>query len=174
MSQPATFAEPDELVMRRTMGRFLTGVAVITTKSGEELHGMTINSLTSISLKPPILMISLNFGTRTGEALLESGKFAISILGAKQESIARRFAVRGGERFDGGEFDLTDNGIPVIKGALSQADCTVVNQYDIGDHQVFFGQVTSCRDRDGEGLAFNAGKFGSFKDFGHDELPWMF
>ena len=168
------FAEPDELVMRRTMGRFLTGVAVITTKSGEELHGMTINSLTSISLKPPILMISLNFGTRTGEALLESGKFAISILGAKQESIARRFAVRGGERFDGGEFDLTDNGIPVIKGALSQADCTVVNQYDIGDHQVFFGQVTSCRDRDGEGLAFNAGKFGSFKDFGHDELPWMF
>lgn len=174
MSQPATFAEPDELVMRRTMGRFLTGVAVITTKSGEELHGMTINSLTSISLKPPILMISLNFGTRTGEALLESGKFAISILGAKQESIARRFAVRGGERFDGGEFDLTDNGIPIIKGALSQADCTVVNQYDIGDHQVFFGQVTSCRDRDGEGLAFNAGKFGSFKDFGHDELPWMF
>lgn len=174
MSQPATFAEPDELVMRRTMGRFLTGVAVITTKSGQELHGMTINSLTSISLKPPILMISLNFGTRTGEALLESGKFAISILGAKQESIARRFAVRGGERFDGGEFDLTDNGIPVIKGALSQADCTVVNQYDIGDHQVFFGQVTSCRDRDGEGLAFNAGKFGSFKDFGHDELPWMF
>jgi flavin reductase (DIM6/NTAB) family NADH-FMN oxidoreductase RutF len=168
------FAEPDELVMRRTMGRFLTGVAVITTKSGEELHGMTINSLTSISLKPPILMISLNFGTRTGEALLESGKFAISILGAKQESIARRFAVRGGERFDGGEFDLTDNGIPVIRGALSQADCTVVNQYDIGDHQVFFGQVTSCRDRDGEGLAFNAGKFGSFKDFGHDELPWLF
>ncbi|MCU1520636.1 MAG: hpaC [Arthrobacter sp.] len=174
MTQPVTFAEPDELVMRRTMGRFLTGVAVITTKTGEELHGMTINSLTSISLKPPILMISLNFGTRTGEALLESGKFAISILGAKQESIARRFAVRGGERFDGGEFDLTDNGIPVIKGALSQADCTVVNQYDIGDHQVFFGQVTSCRDRDGEGLAFNAGKFGSFKDFGHDELPWMF
>jgi flavin reductase (DIM6/NTAB) family NADH-FMN oxidoreductase RutF len=174
MSQPVMFAEPDELVMRRTMGRFLTGVAVITTKSGEELHGMTINSLTSISLKPPILMISLNFGTRTGEALLESGKFAISILGAKQESIARRFAVRGGERFDGGEFDLTDNGIPVIRGALSQADCTVVNQYDIGDHQVFFGQVTSCRDRDGEGLAFNAGKFGSFKDFGHDELPWLF
>lgn len=174
MTQPVTFAEPDELVMRRTMGRFLTGVAVVTTKTGDELHGMTINSLTSISLKPPILMISLNFGTRTGEALLESGKFAISILGAKQESIARRFAVRGGERFDGGDFDLTDNGLPVIRGALSQADCTVVKQYDIGDHQVFFGQVTSCRDRDGEGLAFNAGKFGSFKDFGHNELPWMF
>lgn len=174
MNRSLKFAEPDELVMRRTMGRFLTGVAVITTKSGDELHGMTINSLTSISLKPPILMISLNFGTRTGDALFESGKFAISILGAKQESIARRFAVRGGERFEGGEFDLTDNGLPVVRGALSQADCDVVHQYDIGDHQVFFGQVTTCRDRDGEGLAFNAGKFGSFKDFGHEELPWIF
>ncbi|NKX55742.1 flavin reductase family protein [Arthrobacter mobilis] len=175
MKLATLFTEPDALAMRRTMGRFLTGVAVVTTRSNDGgLHGMTINSLTSISLEPPILMISLNFGTRTGDALLESGKFAISILGAKQESVARRFAVRGGERFDGGEFDVAGSGLPVIRGALSQADCEVVNQYDIGDHQVFFGQVTGCRDRDGQGLAFNAGKFGSFKDFGHQELPWIF
>ena len=170
MLPATTFTEPDELVMRRTMGRFLTGVAVVTTRSNDGgLHGMTINSLTSISLKPPILMISLNFGTRTGDALLESGKFAISILGAKQESVARRFAVRGGERFD-----VTGNGLPVVKDALSQADCTVVNQYEIGDHQVFFGQVTGCRDRNGAALAFNAGKFGSFHDLHHAELPWFF
>ena len=174
MNHTRSFTEPDALHMRRTLGRFLTGVAVITTKSGDELHGMTINSLTSISLTPPILMISLNYGTRTGESLHSSGKFAISILGAKQESVARRFATRGGDHFDGGEFDFTDNGLPVVKEALSQADCTVVHQYDIGDHQVFFGQVTSCRERDGQGLAFNAGRFGSFKDFGHDELPWFF
>lgn len=151
MNRAIQFTQPDELVMRRTMGRFLTGVAVVTTKAGDgSLHGMTINSLTSISLKPPVLMISLNFGTRTGDALLETGQFGISILGAKQESAARRFAVRGGERFDGGEFDQTDNGLPVVRGALSQADCEVVHQYDIGDHQVFFGQVTTCRDREGE------------------------
>ncbi len=88
MNHTMSFTEPDALHMRRTMGRLLTGVAVITTKSDGELHGMTINSLTSISLTPPILMISLNYGTRTGDALLRSGKFAISILGAKQESIA--------------------------------------------------------------------------------------
>jgi flavin reductase (DIM6/NTAB) family NADH-FMN oxidoreductase RutF len=156
------------------MGRFLTGVAVVTTKSGDEVHGMTINSLTSISLEPPILMVSLNFGARTTDAILESGRFAISILGAKQEAIARRFATRGGEHFEGGEFDYTASGMPVVKDALSQADCKVVNQYEIGDHQVFFGEVTTCRDRNGSGLAFNAGKFGSFNDFGHAELPWMF
>lgn len=174
MSSLKQFETPDSLMMRRTMGRFLTGVAVVTTKSGEEMHGMTINSLTSISLEPPILMISLNFGARTTDAILASGRFAISILGSKQEAIARRFATRGGEHFEGGEFDYTDSGMPVVKDALSQADCTVVNQYEIGDHQVFFGQVTTCRDRNGSGLAFNAGKFGSFNDFGHAELPWFF
>ena len=174
MSLAPLFTVPDAMGMRRAMGRFLTGVAVVTTKHEGELYGMTISSLTSISLEPPILMISLNFGTRTGEALIESGKFAVSILGAKQESMARRFAVRGGDRFGDGEFDMTENGLPVIKGALAQADCTVVQQYDVGDHQVFFGQVTTCRDRDGDVLAFKAGRFGSFSDFGHAEIPWRF
>lgn len=160
------FAEPDALHMRRTMETFITGVAVVTTKAGGELHGMTINSLTSISLEPPILMISLNFNTRTGNALLHSGKFAISILGKNQESIARCFAARGAEHFVGGKFDFTDTGVPVVKDALAQAECTVVQQYDIGDHQVFFGQVTGCREREGQGLAFRAGKFGSFRHFG--------
>lgn len=174
MGAPAAFAVPDGLAMRRTMGRFLTGVAVVTTENAGEQYGMTINSLTSISLEPPILMISLNFNTRTGDAVLASGKFAISILGAKQEAVARQFAQRGGARFDAGDFDTTGGGLSVVRGALSQAECTVVHQYDIGDHQVFFGQVTSCRDRDGDGLAFNAGKFGSFHDFNHDAMPWTF
>lgn len=168
------FAVPDMFGMRRTMGRFLTGVAVVTTAHDGERHGMTINSLTSISLEPPILMISLNFNTRTGDALLASGRFAISVLGAKQEAVARQFAVRGGARFEAGDFDETEGGLPVIGGALSQIECEVVQQFVIGDHQVFFGQVTGCRDRDGEGLAFNAGKFGSFHDFNHDAMPWSF
>lgn len=174
MGTPAVFAVPDGLAMRRTMGRFLTGVAVVTTEHEGEQYGMTINSLTSISLDPPILMISLNFNTRTGDAVLASGKFAISILGAKQEAVARQFAQRGGARFEAGEFDTTEGRLSVIAGALSQAECKVVHQYDIGDHQVFFGQVVACRDRDGEGLAFNAGKFGSFRDFNHDAMPWTF
>ncbi|OLO13262.1 flavin oxidoreductase [Chromohalobacter japonicus] len=168
------FKAPDRLDMRRTMGRFITGVAIITTRDGDELYGMTINSLTSISLEPPILMVSLNFGARTTEALVSSSEFAISILGAKQEAVARKFAARGGARFEAGEFEYTINGLPVIKDALSQAECNVVNQYDIGDHQVFFGQVASCKDRDGLGLAFSGGKFGSFRDLGHEEIPWIY
>lgn len=174
MMSAIDFQRPDALTMRRTMGHFLTGVAVVTTRTGEESHGMTINSLTSISLEPPIVMIALNFNTRTGDAVEASRQFAISVLGAKQEAIARRFAVRGGERFEGGEFEYTTSGIPVVCGALAQLECSVIEKRVVGDHDVFFGEVTSCKDRDGEGLAFNAGKFGSFNDFGHDELPWMF
>jgi flavin reductase (DIM6/NTAB) family NADH-FMN oxidoreductase RutF len=168
------FAEPDGLGMRQTMGRFLTGVAVITAEHAGERHGMTINSLTSISLEPPILMISLNFNTRTGDAVTGSGRFAVSILGAKQEAVARQFAARGGARFEEGSFEETAGGLPVIAGALSQAECEIVHQQVIGDHQVIFGQVLGARTRDGDGLAFNAGRFGSFHDFNHDAMPWTF
>lgn len=174
MALATAFTEPDSLGMRRALGRFLTGVAVVTTAHEGETSGMTINSLTSISLEPPILMISLNFNTRTGDAITACGRFAISILGAKQEAVARQFAVRGGTRFEAGSFDRTPGGLPVVGEALSQIECEVMHQETIGDHQVFFGQVVNCRDRDGDGLAFYAGKFGSFRDSNHDPIPWLF
>lgn len=173
MAAPA-FATPDASGMRRTLGRFLTGVAVVTAEHDGEKVGMTISSLTSISLEPPILMISVNFDTRTGNALLASGRFGVSILGAKQEGVARQFAVRGGKRFEDGVFDLTPAGLPVVAGALSQAECEVVQSHVVGDHQVFFGEVKSARYRDGEPLAFYSGKFGDFRDFNHDAVPWFY
>lgn len=174
MALTTTFSQPDGLGMRRAMGHTLSGVAVITTEWNGEQSGMTISSLTSISLEPPILMISLNFNTRTGDALHASGRFAVSILGVKQEGVARQFASRGGARFNDGNFDTTPSGLPVVTDALAQLECEVSHTYDIGDHRVFFGQVIHCRDRDGDGLAFNAGKFGSFKDFNHESAPWLF
>lgn len=166
---------PDGMMMRSTMGRFLTGVAIVTTEDEHgEQHGMTISSLQSISLDPPILMIALNFGTRTGQALASGNRFAVSILSAKQEAIARRFAVRGGERFEGGAFEDSPSGIPVVEGALAQAECSVFSHHVIGDHDVYFGMVEACRYREGSALVFAAGRFGDFRDFGHEELPWWF
>lgn len=175
MTRTGSFARPDPLAMRQAMGRFLTGVAVVSVVDASgETHGMTINSLTSISLDPPIVMIALNFDTRSGTAIKDSGRYAISILGARQEAVARYFAARGGDRFTEGEFDYTSGGIPVVKESLTQAECTVIRHEVVGDHDIFFGEVTECRDRDGEGLAFNSGKFGKFDDFGHSPLLWRF
>lgn len=163
---------PEE--MRRTTGRFVTGVAIVTADDGQEPVGMAINSLTPISLEPPILMIALNFNTRTGDAIENRDAFAVSILNSKQEPVVRQFATRGGARFDDGDFDHVPSGLPVVGNALAQLDCRVVQMLDVGDHRVFFGEVTNCRDREGSGLtyAFSSGKFGAFQDFGHEPMPW--
>lgn len=163
---------PEPLTMRRCIGRFLTGVAVVTADSDEEQVGMTINSLNSISLDPPILMISLNFGTRTTDAIESRDAFAISILRTKQEAVARQFATAGGARFEVGNFDTLPSGIPVVSEALAQFGCEVIEKNTVGDHRVFFGKVTHCRDQDGSALSFNGGQFGEFRSFGHDPIPW--
>jgi flavin reductase (DIM6/NTAB) family NADH-FMN oxidoreductase RutF len=170
-----TFAPPDTAAMRRCMGRFTTGVAIVTSVDADrEPQGMTINSLTSVSVDPCVLLVSLTVGTRTSNALDASGRFAVSILGVRQEAIARRFATRGGARFEGIDHELTESGIPVVQGALVHAECRVRQTADVGDHRVYFGDVCSLRDRLGTGLAFHGGRFGEFRDLGHAEIPWWF
>jgi flavin reductase (DIM6/NTAB) family NADH-FMN oxidoreductase RutF len=85
---------PDESLLRRTMGRFTTDVAVITTDHDGHREGMTVNLLTSVSLNSPMLLVCLALGTRTAAAVSESGRFGVNILSARQEAIANRFARR--------------------------------------------------------------------------------
>lgn len=168
------FEEPTAISMRQSMGRLSAGVCVVTADDGGNACGMTISSMTSISLEPAILMVSLTHGSRTTDAVEASGKFGVSILGAKQEAIARRFATRGGARFDGLDCDFGARGIPLIKDSLAQLECRVHSAHDIGDHRVFYGEVDALRCRDGSGLVFYSGRFGDFRDFGHDDVPWLF
>ncbi len=145
MALNTAFAATDALGMRQAMGRAPSGVAVVTAKHEGELVGMTISSLTSISLEPPILMVSLTLGTRTVEAILGSGAFAVSVLGVRQEVVARQFAKPGGVRFEDGDFDETAAGLPVVANALVQAHCLVERHEVVGDHRVVFGTVTQSR-----------------------------
>ncbi len=174
MALPA-FRTSNPTDMRRSMGRFTTGVAIVTSGNEDDVCGMTISSLTSISLDPPILMVSLTEGGRTTDMVSATGRFAISILSCRQEAIARHFATRGGARFR--DFIVCEYGeykMPMIKDALVQAECHVHSAHDIGDHRVFFGEVENLRFRDGNGLVFYSGRFGDFRDFGHDEMPWFY
>ena len=173
MALPA-FSPAAPLEMRTAMGRFMTGVAIVSTGTPDDVCGMTISSLTSISLDPAILMISLNHGSRTTDMVASTRRVTVSILTARQEAVARHFATRGGSRFESIEYDVGEFGLPMISNALVQAECSVVQDPHVGDHQVFFGQVENLRYREGSGLVFNAGRFGDFHDFGHDEIPWWF
>lgn len=89
-------------------GRFATGVAVITTSAAGTPHGMTVNSLTSVSLEPPMLLVCLTIGARTTDAIVKGGRSAVNILSARQEQLALRFARRGEDHFAG--LDVTTGG----------------------------------------------------------------
>lgn len=174
MSLP-DFAPVTAADMRAGMGRFITGVAVVSTgTSPANWCGMTISSLTSISLDPAVLMISLTHGSRTTDSIAQAGGFTVSILSSRQEAVARHFATRGGSRYENIDYDLGDFSMPMIKDALVQAECKVHGSHVIGDHTAVFGEVHNLRFRDGTGLLFNAGRFGDFHDSGHDEIPWWF
>ncbi|WP_131739319.1 flavin reductase family protein [Actinomadura roseirufa] len=165
----------DSAAMRRVMGRFATGVAVITTvDAAGDPHGMTLNSLTSVSLDPPLILVCFGSRARTAVAVAESGRFAVSILAARQEPIALRFAGRGEDHFAGLPLSYGEHDVPVVPDALAHLECEVDRQVVAGDHVVVFGAVRRTCDREGVPLAFLGGGFGGFAGRGQSPHSWFF
>ncbi|RJO75223.1 flavin reductase [Nocardia panacis] len=167
-------ASVDPSVMRRTMGRFATGVAVITTEFEGEPHGMTVNSLTSVSLDPPLLLVCFTHGARSSDAVIAAGRFAVNVLSSRQEAIAMRFAKRGEDHFAGLGLEYDGHRVPVVPRALAHLDCDVERVLDAGDHTVVFGAVRDVCSREGDPLGFFRGQFSSIVP--HDSEPehWFF
>jgi flavin reductase (DIM6/NTAB) family NADH-FMN oxidoreductase RutF len=164
----------EPLVMRRATGRFATGVAVVTTMDGERPHGMTINSLTSVSLAPPLLLVCFSHGARSAEAVTRSGRFAVNVLAKRQQPIALRFAARGEDHFSGLDLEYGDHEVPVVPNALAHLECEVDQRVAAGDHTVVIGAVVKTCTAPGEPLAFYSGRFADVLP--HDAEPehWFF
>ncbi|MEU6539673.1 flavin reductase family protein [Streptomyces sp. NPDC047000] len=165
----ATPARPQDVgarELRRAMGSFPTGVAIVMTESRDGPHGATVNSLTCVSLDPPLILVSLRDASRTARAVEEAGRYAVSILGARQQPVANTFAEPGGDRFTGLDVHRGATGLPVVPGALAALECSVARRLDIGDHTVFFGRVHHLTHRGGTPLVFHAGRFGGLLDPG--------
>ena len=163
-AQPEPTGELDRLLLRQAFGTFATGVTVVTT-GGAEPHAMTANSFTSVSLDPPLILVSVDLRARMHHALGATGLFAVSVLSADQEDIARFFADK--TRAQGvAEFDSVAwlpgryTGVPLIAGALATFECEVWRTYDGGDHSIFVGRLLSVDWRsDDEALLFLNGRF---------------
>ncbi|GAB2968598.1 flavin reductase family protein [Amycolatopsis acidiphila] len=166
--------EVDPMTMRRTIGRFATGVAVVTTEHDGVPHGMTVNSLTSVSLEPPLLLVCLTTGARTTDAVVGEGRFAVNVLSARQEEIAMRFARRGSDHFEGLSLEYGEHSVPVVPDALAHLECTVERHFEAGDHVVVFGHVRHTCDRPGAPLAFLGGRFGDLAERGSEPVHWFF
>lgn len=142
--EPILTPVADGQALRKVLGRFATGITVLTV-GGPEPHGMTANSFTSVSLDPPLVLVCVQRTAHMHKALHRSGSFAVSILAAHQEQEARTFANR--HRTRTAEFAGVDvvsgpySGAPIFCDALAWLECELAAIYDGGDHSVFIGQV---------------------------------
>lgn len=157
----ARAAEEAARELRRVMGRFATGVTVVTTVEGDTVHGMTANAFMSVSLRPPLVLVSLG-RCRMNEMLPATRCYGISILAEDQEHFAAHFAGRAVSPV--APAFASKGGVPVLEGALAHIVCRVVDAHPAGDHVLWIGQVEHLEQRDGDPLLFYTGRFGTLRE----------
>ena len=134
--------------MREAMRQWATGVTVVSSNYDGMRHGMTVSSFTSISLDPPLVLVSLAKDARTHDLVQRSNIFGITLLNQVQEEISDRFAGRTTEkqdRFAGLETFTLRTGAPFLSGGLSFLDCSVTATKDVGDNTLFIGEVVALQ-----------------------------
>ena len=134
--------EPQKL--RQAMRNWVSGVTVVSARHGDLRHGMTVSAFISVSLTPPLVLISLEKAARTHDLVDQSGSFGVSILSSQQQGISDRFAGRFSEdsdRFEGLGTHKLVTGAPLLKEFLACFDCKVVSRVTLGTHTVFIGEV---------------------------------
>jgi flavin reductase (DIM6/NTAB) family NADH-FMN oxidoreductase RutF len=151
--------------LRRVMGHFATGVTVITTlRASGELHGLTANAFTSVSLIPPLVLICVDKKAESYPCFEETKVFTVNILASDQEAISRRFAVSGGDKFQGVAYRAGANNAPILEGALAYIECRVTNTIDGGDHTIYLGEVEQAETREVKPLLFFRGGYREIGD----------
>jgi flavin reductase (DIM6/NTAB) family NADH-FMN oxidoreductase RutF len=138
----------DPEALRAVMRHWTTGVTVLTTRDGAQVHGMTVNAFTSVSLEPPLVLACIERVVRT-HALVDSSRvFAISFLREGQEHISNRFAGRQtdvSDRFEGLSTFTAITGSPILADNLGYLDCVVTTAYEAGSHTIFLAEVVDAK-----------------------------
>jgi len=148
---------------RKALGCFATGVTVITVDHGGEVHGMTANAFTSVSLDPLLVLVCVDLRARTHEHLRAKKRFGINVLAENQKAISEYYA-KSSETHQhaeeaGARFDRTSQGTPVLHGALAYLECRLHSAQDAGDHTIFIAAVEEVVVREGDPLLYFRGKY---------------
>jgi flavin reductase (DIM6/NTAB) family NADH-FMN oxidoreductase RutF len=154
-------AEAAARSLRQVMGRFATGVTVITTIDRDTIHGMTANGFMSVSLRPPLVLVSLG-RCRMNEMLPRTKRYGVSVLAHDQEHFAAHFAARRRSAVE--PTFAWHEGLPLLDGALAHLVCRVVDIHPAGDHVLWIGEVEHLHHRDGAPLLFYTGRFGTLRE----------
>ena len=146
------------IAFRRTLGMFATGVTILTTRSGDTVHGMTANAFMSVSLSPPLVLVSVDRRSRMSHLLHEGTRLGISVLEASQDALSDHFAGRLSKTAIEPQFVLVHE-TPLVEGALAHLATRVVRSYWGGDHSLFLAQVDYAHYGEGEPLLFLGGRY---------------
>ncbi len=132
------------LELRKALGQFATGVTVVTTLAADGTpEGITVNSFTSVSLEPPLVLWCLALKAAIFDTFRVASQHLINVLAADQVEISNRFASRGANRFAGLKWTPTDTGLPRLDGCLAWFECGIRSRYEEGDHLILVGRVES-------------------------------
>ena len=149
---------------RKAMGAFATGVTIITVDLDGEVHGMTANAFTSVSLDPMLVLVCVDHSTRTHAHLHAKKRFGINVLCEDQRAISEYYARperthEHAEAEAGARFDRTQHGTPMLLGALAYLECRLQSAEEAGDHTIFIAEVEDVVLREGDPLLFFRGKY---------------
>lgn len=159
-AQAAAAGAPDPLVLRRVLGRFATGVTIITcVDAGGQRVGLTANSFGALSLDPPLVLWSLRQASPCLPAFLAARHFAVNVLAAAQLELSHRFASPVADRFAHGDWRAGAGGAPVLAGAAAVFECERTAEQPAGDHRLFIGRVLHLAESAGAPLVFQGGHY---------------
>jgi flavin reductase (DIM6/NTAB) family NADH-FMN oxidoreductase RutF len=148
----------DPAEQRKILGSYATGVTVITTNS-EPPTGLTANSVTSLSLDPPLVLFAVDKRASSLQAFKDAGCFAINILTAEQQDISNRFASPGPKDFSDLDTRTAETGAPILGNCLGWVDCRLQYILPGGDHDIFVGEIVAGEYHGGDPLLYFAGKY---------------
>ncbi len=150
----------DTRQLRNALGRFTTGVTVVTCcDAAGGFVGLTANSFSSLSLEPPLVLWSLRSASPSMVAFEAASRFAINVLADSQVELSRRFASKSEDRFAEGSWSLGEHGAPVLVGCAAVFECATETQQVAGDHRLFIGRVLACSESALAPLVFQAGHY---------------
>lgn len=158
--EPAMAVDPRQF--RSVMGRFATGVTVVTTCQEGERLGITVNAFCSVSLDPPLVLVCIERTSRVHDVLLQSGVFAVNFLSKQQERLSTCFAGNSERRyrdFCGATSHAAATGAPILDGCIGYVDCRIVESYPGGDHTIVLGRVEALGQSEGEPLLYYRSRY---------------
>lgn len=144
-----------EAQFRHACGQFATGVAVATAsdESGAP-HGLTINSFTSVSMSPPLVLICIDYRAQVLQVFLRSQHYGVNMLRENQQEISNRFAYRAEDRFSGVGWKRGQTGVPLIEGSLASLECATRQIIEGGDHTILLAEVVAVHTHNGDPLLY--------------------